>query len=94
MAQKPPDRGMMGALATSLRNWRIGEGLSQVEAAERLGISYGSYQLYEEARALPRPGRMREISRVTEIPIPVLLAHPDELAVWLAALRQAENEGN
>jgi transcriptional regulator with XRE-family HTH domain len=94
MPQPPPDEGMMKALATALRNWRLREGLNQVEAALRLGVSYGSYQDYEEAQAMPRPGRLRQISEATGLPIIFLIGEPDELASWAAAMRAAESEAN
>jgi transcriptional regulator with XRE-family HTH domain len=51
----------------SFRAWRKGLGMSQREAAEALGISMSSVQLYER-------GSRREDGRPVEIPKTVALA--------------------
>jgi len=48
-----------------LRDWREQEGITQQDAAERLGCSYGAYIKYEYGQRFPRPVTMKQIIAVT-----------------------------
>jgi len=49
-----------GGWSRSLRRWRHRRHLTQREMAAEIGITYRSYQRYEQGLIVPRPGSLLE----------------------------------
>jgi transcriptional regulator with XRE-family HTH domain len=62
-AWTPPMRRFM----SQVKRWRIREGLTQEQAAKRIGVSRQAWSFYERMECKPRPKHLRELSRVTKI---------------------------
>jgi len=60
-----------------LKEWRENQALSQVAAAERIGVSQPTYSDYERGRKIPRTQLALKIQAVTDGAVPV--------AAWVAA---------
>lgn len=48
-----------------LRTWRRNEGLTQAEAAARFGVARRTWNQWEQGIAIPGPGHMIELARIT-----------------------------
>jgi transcriptional regulator with XRE-family HTH domain len=58
---------------SSLKAWRLGQRLSQVEAAEILNVSQGEYSRYEAGQRPPKPHRAKAIADVTGVSLASVL---------------------
>jgi transcriptional regulator with XRE-family HTH domain len=64
-------------VANRLRLARLGLGLSQEEAGERIGISHQQVQKYETGKSLPRYSRLQQFADAYGVPISSLIPGMD-----------------
>ena len=53
---------------SQIKRWRLTEGLTQLEAARKIGVSRQAWSFYERMESRPRPKILKELSRITGIP--------------------------
>lgn len=56
----------------TLRAWRASEGLNQIEAAQRLKISYTTYQRLERGAYSMRVPMAKRLAPITGVPVEIL----------------------
>ena len=57
----------------TLKAWRHAHGLTQIDAAAKLGIEQGSYSKIERGRRVPRRDLLERIARETHVPLESLV---------------------
>lgn len=57
-----------------IRNIRIQKGLTQKEAAEKLGLAYSTYSNYENNNRTPKYNTLKQIAEGLEVPIDELIS--------------------
>ncbi len=62
------------AVAEHLKEWRTREGLTQVQASGRIGVTQPTYSEWEAKKARPRIDKLQAISTETGVPLETLLA--------------------
>jgi transcriptional regulator with XRE-family HTH domain len=60
---------LLRRIMSRLKRWRLNEGITQEEAAKRIRTSRQAWSFYERMELRPRPKVLKEISRVTKIPL-------------------------
>lgn len=70
-----------------LRERRLSLGLSQVELARRLGVTYQQVQKYERGANRIAADRLHDLSRILDVPIPFF--YPDAEVVPASGLAEA-----
>lgn len=95
-AGPPVSQEFSSKLAHHLRRLRNARGLSQAEAAERIGIAENTYQVYESAKpediSNPRLGTLLALADAFEIDIAELLNVTYDAEDDLAGLEALDND--
>ena len=65
-------------IGTHLKTWRTREGLSQADAAEKIGVKQPTVSAWESGSLLPDAKNIRRIASVIGMSADVLLADADD----------------
>jgi transcriptional regulator with XRE-family HTH domain len=75
----------MSEFAKRIRDWRRGRGLSQKQAAGRLGVSQPTVASWELGTGTPSITNVKRVSKVLRVPIATVLQEVDDAALARAA---------
>jgi transcriptional regulator with XRE-family HTH domain len=81
MPPKPPPRSPSAvdvAVGRNVRVWRMARGLSQVQLASRLGVTFQQVQKYEVGGNRIPTGRLVQLAAILNVPIAALFAGSDD----------------
>jgi len=83
----------MARKANRLRTWRRSQGLSTLDVAKRLGVSYQTVHRWEVSDHMPKDSRLASIAMLLNVPLPRLVVELERHYSGRLAARRAGQRG-